>query len=215
MHLFAAEEALSHRPHLLRGDRFDLLDDRIDRFDRVFADQQFAVALTERKGGLQREPEAADVVVLGLPQLFWWDKGVAEFLRFVDADRDRLGELLAVDARRDGEDAGVREVAVAGADRVGEAALFAHFAEEARGHSGPEHVIHDSQREPVRVVPAEDRRADVERALVDVAAIGDHALPANQSVVLVELRKRTRLHVQEEGLGGGQHLFVRDVPGDR
>ena len=64
--------------------------------------------------------------------------GLGGLAQFVEDHRQQFGDLVLAGRGGDAEDAAVGKGPVEGIDRVAEAALFAHFLEQARAHAAAE-----------------------------------------------------------------------------
>ena len=116
MQLRRIQQPAGYLLDVVHRDRFHLRHGRIDAFDLALGDQQLAAALAEALGRLEREPEAADGMVLRLAQLFLGHPVGGHLHGLRDADLNRLRQLLPVHSGRDGHNPGVRQVAVARAN---------------------------------------------------------------------------------------------------
>ena len=127
---------------------------------------------------------------------------------------DRAGLLDVVLAGADvgGDQPGVDVLLGVGADRVGEAALLADLAEEARGGRAAEDRVEDGERVAALVVAGDARRAEADVVLLGVLAV--EAQPG-RLLGLARRRRRRRCPAagRDEPLGELDDPVVVEVAG--
>ena len=118
-------------------------------------------------GGDEAQRIAADQVILGVGKLFGGRPILGEAGDLLPDQRDdRLG-LVAARLGAADDDAGMLQGIEAEADRIGQAALFAHRLVKARVGAAAEDVGGDHGRDEVGVAARDPRRADADDGLRD------------------------------------------------
>ena len=152
-------------------DRVDPGQHLVEAFDRQPEQGRAGDPRHPRRGRLRGEHEAALDALLGPRQLLRGDRLRAQPRQLGADDRAGLLDVVLAGADVGGDQALVGELLVVGADRVGEAALLAHLAEEARGGRAAEDRVEHGQRVAALVVAAQAGRAEADVVLLGLLRV--------------------------------------------
>src|SRR4051794_20358148 len=151
-------------------DRVDLGQHLVEAFDRQVEEGRAGNPGHPRRRRLRRQHQPPLDALLRPRQLLNGDRLGAQTRHLVADDRASLLDVLLAGADVGGDHPLVGELLVVGADGVGEAALLAHLAEEARRSRAAEDRIEDGQRIAPLVVAAQPRRSETDVVLLGLLA---------------------------------------------